>query len=114
MIDLSETTQESLSNRGFNCIVCGSALGFNHIPAQAWAKAFNTIADNGWVAFNVQKERWEDKSEASFLAWHPWVSEKNFFDIAETHEYQHRFYLDGRSLYYVAIIGQKLSNISQS
>ncbi|MDY7003433.1 MAG: methyltransferase domain-containing protein [Cyanobacteriota bacterium] len=111
LTNLSEATRETLNTRGFNCIVCGSALGFNHIPAQAWAKAFNAIAPNSWVAFNVQKERWEDKSEASFLAWHPWVDEKKIFEIAETHEYQHRFYLDGRSLYYVAIIGKKVGNI---
>ncbi|WP_324238540.1 class I SAM-dependent methyltransferase [Okeania sp.] len=107
LIDLSETTQEALANRGFNCIVCVSALGFNHIPAQAWAKAFNMIAPNSLVAFNVQKERWEDNSENSFLAWHPWVGEKNIFEITETHEYQHRIYMDGRPLYYIAIIGKK-------
>ncbi len=114
LIDLSETTQEALTSRGFNCIVCGSALGFNHIPAQAWAKAFNAIAPNSWVAFNVQKKRWEDEGETSFLGWHPWVGEKEIFEMTETHEYQHRFYLDGRPLYYVAIIGKKLGNISQS
>lgn len=111
---LSDRAREMLTSRGFNCIVCGSALGFNHIPAQGWATAFNAIAPNGWIAFNVQKERWEDTSEASFVAWHPWVGEKNIFEITETHDYQHRFYLDGRPLHYVAIIGRKQANITKS
>ncbi len=111
---LSPQTWEQLNNRGFNCIVCGSALGFNHIPAKAWATAFNLIADNSPIAFNVQKERWEDKSEASFLSWHPWVAKTDIFKITQTHEYQHRFYMDGRSLNYVAIIGTKQANISES
>lgn len=114
MTNLSETAREALTSRGFNCIVCGSALGYNHIPAPGWATAFNAIAPNGWIAFNVQKERWEDKSEASFVEWHPWVAKKKIFEIAQTHDYQHRFYMDGRSLDYVAIIGTKRANIQES
>lgn len=111
LTQLSAKTWDTLSSRGFNCIVCGSALGFNHIPALAWAKAYNMIAPNGWIAFNVQKERWEDKSENSFSAWHPWVAKTDIFEITQTHNYRHRFYMDGRSLEYVAIIGRKQSNI---
>lgn len=114
LTNLSKTVWEQLSNRGFNCIVCGSALGFNHIPALGWAKAFNAIAPNSWIAFNVQKERWEDKSSESFIAWHPWVTKTEVFEIVHAQEYQHRFYLDGRPLYYVAIVGTKEGNLPES
>lgn len=114
LTNLSETARQAISSRGFNCIVCGSALGFNHIPAPGWATAFNAIAPKGWIAFNVQKERWEDKNADSFAAHHPWVAETDIFEIAQTHEYQHRFYLDGRSLRYVAIVGIKQSNIPEN
>ncbi|AOX00090.1 methyltransferase type 11 [Moorena producens PAL-8-15-08-1] len=114
LTNLSHTAREGLNSQSFNGLVCGSALGFNHIPAQGWATAFNAIAPNGWIAFNVQKERWEDKSSASFLAWHPWVGKTDIFEIVETHEYQHRFHLDGRPLYYIAIIGKKRGNIPES
>jgi len=113
LTNLSDTVDKALRSRGFNCIVCGSALGFNHIPVGAWSTAFNTITPNSWVVFNVQKERWEDKSETSFLAWHPWVRSTDIFQITQTHDYQHRFYMDGRSLEYVAIIGTKQANISE-
>ena len=112
LMNLTETTQNALTKRGFNCMVCGSALGFNHIPAEAWAQAFNVITPNGWVAFNVQKELWEDKSEAYFLAWHSWVEEKHLFKMTQMHDYQHRLYLDGRPLDFVAIIAAKQGNIS--
>ncbi|OBQ32755.1 MAG: class I SAM-dependent methyltransferase [Dolichospermum sp. UKL201] len=110
--NLSETTKKALSSRSFNCMICGSALGFNHIPTSTWATAFNFILPNAWVAFNVQKECWEDKSETSFSAWYPWVLATDIFEITQTHNYQHRFYMDGRSLEYVAIIGTKQANIS--
>ena len=109
---LSSDTEKALSNRGFNCILCGSALGFNHIPPQTWGKAYSMISRNSLVAFNVQKERWEDKSEKSFSAYHPWVDDTSVFKIALTHNYQHRFYMDGRSLNYVAVIGSKQADIS--
>jgi 2-polyprenyl-3-methyl-5-hydroxy-6-metoxy-1,4-benzoquinol methylase len=112
--NLSETARDTLSSRGFNCMVCASALSFNHIPALGLASAFNLIAPNGWIAFNVQKERWEDKSETSFVASHPWVAETNIFEIAQMHDYQHRFHMDGRPLYYIAIIGTKRANIPKS
>lgn len=114
MTNPSEKAREALTSRGFNCIVCGSALGFNHIPARGWATAFNALAPNSWLAFNVQKQRWEDKGEASFEEWHPWVAKADIFEIVQTHDYQHRFYMDGRSLEYVAIIGTKRGNIEEN
>jgi SAM-dependent methyltransferase len=114
LTNLSETARETLSSRGFNCMVCASALTSNHVPPVGLATAFNLMAPNSWIAFNVKKELWEEKGEASFVAWHPWVAETDIFEIAQSHEYQHRFHLDGRPLYYIAIIGTKRSNIPKS
>ncbi|MFB2920809.1 MULTISPECIES: class I SAM-dependent DNA methyltransferase [Aerosakkonema] len=114
LTNLSEKTRDTLSRRGFNCLVCASALAFNHIPASGLASGFNLIAPNGWIAFNVQKERWEDKGETSFVASHPWVAETDIFEIVQRHNYQHRFHMDGRPLYYMAIIGTKRANIPRS
>ncbi|NEP52514.1 MAG: class I SAM-dependent methyltransferase [Moorea sp. SIO3C2] len=114
LTNLSNTAREGLNSQQFNCLICSAALGFNHIPAQGWATAFNAIAPDGWIVFNVQKERWDDESSASFVAWHPWVGKTEIFEIIETHEYQHRFHFDGRPLYYVAIIGKKRGNIPES
>ena len=111
LTNLSSTARNALSSRGFNCMVCGSALTSNHIPPLALATAFNLIAPNGSIAFNVQKEHWEEKGEASFVAWHPWVAKTDFFEITQMQDYQHRFHMDGRSLYYKAMIGTKRSNI---
>ena len=114
LTNLSETARDTLSSRGFNCMVCASALTSNHVPPLGLATAFNLMAPNSWIAFNVKKELWEEKGEASFVAWHPWVGETDIFEIAQMHEYQHRFHLDGRPLYYIAIIGTKRANIPKS
>lgn len=114
LANLSPDTQAALIQKKFNCIICGSALGFNHIPAQTWAKAFNVIAPNSWVVFNVQKKRWEDEGNNSFEAWHPWIKDQEIINVTQMHEYQHRLYLDGRPLYYVAILGTKVGDIPES
>lgn len=114
LTNLSETAQESLRSRGFNCMVCASALTSNHVPPLGLASAFNLIAPNSWIAFNVKKELWEEKGEASFVAWNPWVAETDIFEIVQSHEYQHRFHMDGSPIYYIAIIGTKRANIPKS
>jgi len=121
LTNLSETARDTLSSRGFNCMICGSALMIcgsaltsDHVPPLGLATAFNLMAPNSWIAFNVKKEVWEEKGEASFAAWHPWVVETDIFEIAQMDDYQHRFYLDGRPLYYKAIIGTKRANILKS
>lgn len=107
LTDLSETTQQKLNSRGFNCLVCCSALSKGHLPGDALSVALQAIAPNGWIAFNVPKYIWDNKGPGGLAQLHPWVAETNILDIVATHSYQHRIYMDGRSLEYVAIIGRK-------
>ncbi|NEO91082.1 MAG: class I SAM-dependent methyltransferase [Moorea sp. SIO3G5] len=110
LANLSQTAQEALTSRGFNCLVCCSALSSGHIPAEALTTALNAIAPSGWIAFNVAKKVWENKGAGGFVQLHPWVAETDSFEIITTHSYQHRIYMDGRPLEYVAIIGRKRSD----
>ncbi|MEM9540689.1 MAG: class I SAM-dependent methyltransferase [Cyanobacteria bacterium P01_E01_bin.42] len=111
--NLSEATEKTLSSKAFNCLICGSALGFNHIPASGWNTAFNAILPNSWIVFNVHREQWEDKGETSFVARHPWIANTEIFEIIEIRNFRYRFYLDGRSLHGSAIIGKKRTNITK-
>ena len=107
LTNLSKTTLLKLNKREFNCLVCCSALSRGHISADALSIALNTIAPNGWVAFNVPKYIWDNQGADGLVELHPWVAETDILDIVATHVYQHRIYTDGRSLEYVAIIGRK-------
>ena len=107
LTDLSEATQQELNSRGFNCLVCCSALSNGHVPADALSTALNAIAANGWIAFNIPKYIWENKGEGGLVQLHPWIARSDIMEIIATHPYQHRIYTDGRSLEYVAIIARK-------
>ncbi|MGB3511824.1 MAG: class I SAM-dependent methyltransferase [Microcoleaceae cyanobacterium] len=107
LTDLSKSTLLKLNPRRFNCLVCCSALSQGHVPADALSIALNAIAPNGWIAFNMPKYIWDNQGAGGLVQLHPWVAETDVLDILATHYYQHRIYMDGRSLEYVAIIGRK-------
>ena len=107
LANLSKITYEVLTNRGFNCLVCCSALSSGHIPNQALTTALNTIIPNGWIAFNVAKDVWENEGEGGFVQMHPWVAQTDMLELVTTNAYQHRIYMDGRPLEYIAVIGRK-------
>ncbi|AOY80723.1 class I SAM-dependent methyltransferase [Moorena producens JHB] len=111
LANLTETTKEALSRRGFNCLICCSALSNGHVPADALSVVYNQTAPDGWIAFNVAQYFWKDHTETGFQQQHPWVTDQNIFEVVQIQPYRHRFYTDGRPLEYVAIIGRKRSSI---
>ena len=109
--NLTEMTKQALNSRGFNSLICCSALSNNHIPAKALSVVFNQVVPNGCIAFNVAKYFWEDNTQTGFRQQHSWVEDHSIFEIMRMHSYRHRFYTDGRPLEYFAIVGRKKSNI---
>ena len=107
---LSEGASKALESRGFNCLVCCSAL--SHIPTLALSTAFNLIQPNGWLAFNVIPNDWHKRDANGFVGRHSWVGENDVFEVRGEYPYLHRYYMDGRPLEYVAIIGTKIGQIS--
>ena len=106
---LTEITKQALNRRGFNSLICCSALSNGHVPADALSVVFNQIAPNGLIAFNVAEYFWKDNSKAGFRHQHSWVENQSVFEIMRMHSYRHRFYTDGRPLEYLAIVGRKRS-----
>ncbi len=104
----------NLNRRGFNSLICCSALSNGHVPADALSVVFNQIAPHGWIAFNVAQYFWKDKTKAGFRHQHSWVEDQVIFEIMRMHPYRHRFYTDGRPLEYLAIIGRKRSSFLES
>ncbi|MDJ0675825.1 MAG: 50S ribosomal protein L11 methyltransferase [Calothrix sp. MO_167.B42] len=111
LTNLTEVTKQALNRRGFNSLICCSALSNNHIPAEALSVVFNQIVHDGWIAFNVAKYFWEDNTKTGFRQQHSWVEDPSIFQVVQMHPYRHRFYTDGRPLEYFAIVGRKQSNI---
>ena len=85
---LTERTKQTLNPRGFNCLICCSAL--SHVSADALKVVFNQIPPNGWIAFNLAQYSWEDNTEAGFRHQHSWGDNPAIFEIIQMHSYRHR------------------------
>ncbi len=107
---LTEMTKQALNGRGFNCLICCSALSQGHVPADALSVVYNQVAPDGFIAFNVAQYFWEDNTKTGFRQQHSWVEDKAVFEVIQKHPYRHRFYTDGRPLEYLAIVGRKRSS----
>jgi 2-polyprenyl-3-methyl-5-hydroxy-6-metoxy-1,4-benzoquinol methylase len=106
---VKKETSMALSKKGFNCLVCCSALPA--LPASAFVTAFNIIRPNAWIAFNVLKEIWEDSSAEGFFARHPWAVDRDVFELREQMYSLRRYTTHGRPLEEIIVVGTKKGNV---
>lgn len=112
--NLTEADRDELSSWACDCLVSVAALGFGDIPADAFLEAFNMIAKDGWVAFNV-KETFLDRSDDSGFS--QLIRElifSEYLDLYHLQRYRHRYSIEGEPLYYFALGGRKLANVAPS
>ena len=104
-----EALMKSLGGWDFNCLTTIAALGYDDIPVAAFHRAFNLIADGGWIAFNI-KETFLGESDSSGLAvFIKRLVAGEFMQLYHLERYRHRISIEGNPLYYCAVIGRKLA-----
>lgn len=104
---LDPSRLEELRNWHLDCMTTVAALGFSDIPPLAFAVAYNLIQQGGWIAFNI-KETFLNAADSSGFS--QLVKDMLLSDILEVHHlerYRHRISIDGRPLFYYAIVGKK-------
>jgi hypothetical protein len=111
---LSPDTRKELEAKGLNCLVTSGALGFGDIPASAFAEGYNLIATDGWIAFNIKEDFIEDNDSTGFSSLLSRMLERGILELRTRHRYCHRLSVDGRKLYYVAMVGLKRGPIPQA
>lgn len=112
LCSLSADEREELASWAPECLISVAALGFGDIPPQAFLEAFNLIARQGWVAFNI-KETFLDKGDDSgFSRLIRELISSKYLDLYHLQRYRHRFSLEGEPLYYFALGGKKNDHVS--
>ncbi|MFO7892508.1 MAG: class I SAM-dependent methyltransferase [Longimicrobiales bacterium] len=107
MGNLSDHEREELEAWNFDCLLTVAALGFGDIPAPVLAEGFNLVSDHAWIAFNI-KDTFLDPAEHSGFS--RMIRELIFSDYLELHHmerYRHRLAIDGKPLYYYAVVARK-------
>lgn len=107
---ISEEESTEIKNWQCNCLTTVAALGFEDIPPQAFVNAFNLVEEESWVAFNIKDDFLDETDKTGFSRLVKQMIFKDFLQLYHLERYRHRISIDGRALYYYAVIGKKKRN----
>ena len=88
-----------------------AALGFDDMPPEAFAEAYNAAAADAWVAFNIKADFIDQVDESGFRGLIRRMVREEVFEVAATRRYVHRLSMAGEPLEYVAVVGRKRSDV---
>jgi hypothetical protein len=108
---MSDSLREEMETESFNCLTTVAALGFGDIPPQAFAEGYNLLSTPAWVAFNIKESFLSEDDGSGFSILIKRMIKEGILDIHIQERYQHRLSMHGTPLYYVALVGRKISNI---
>ena len=108
--DLTALTDEQRRRLGAeapNCLTTVAALGFDDMPPEAFHAAYDIIADDGWVAFNIKADFLEDDDTTGFRRHIAALVRAGALEICDRRQYRHRLSMHREPLEYVALVGRK-------
>jgi len=111
--DPDPITQKKLVAWQFDCLSCVAALGFGDIPAKAFANAFNLVSPSGWIAFNIKESFLRESDLSGFSCLIKALLVNDALEVHHLERYRHRISIDGRPLFYYALVGRKKFNIPE-
>jgi len=114
MTDLPEDTARRLTSKKLNCLTTVATLGFGDIPPKAFSTALSLISTPGWLAFNIKEDFLYDRDDSGFARLIRELSRSEVIRIEAYRRYRHRLAIDGRPIYYVAMIASKQKKIPLS
>jgi predicted TPR repeat methyltransferase len=112
--DPDPITQKNLVAWQFDCLSCVAALGFGDIPAKAFANAFNLVSPSGWIAFNIKESFLRESDLSGFSRLIKALLVNDSLEVHHLERYRHRISIDGRPLFYYALVGRKKFDIPAS
>jgi len=110
---LNKDQQEEMASWSFDCLTTVAALGFGDIPPKAFASAFNTLTDEGWVAFNIKESFFDSSDTTGFSTAIRELIFSEYLELYHLERYRHRLSIEGEPLYYFAIAARKHGDIPQ-
>jgi SAM-dependent methyltransferase len=111
LTDLDEKTSERLHRHHLSLMTTVAALGFDDIPPQAFAEAYNHVADGGWVAFNIKEDFLDGGDQSGFHGLIANMMGKGVLEERARRSYHHRRSISGDPLTYVAVVGVKRADV---
>jgi hypothetical protein len=110
LTDVGSETAEELNRWRFDCLACVAALGFGDIPTKAFLNAFDLIPPGGWIAINIKDTFLLENDISGFSGLIKSFLLNDVLEIHHLERYRHRISIDGRPLYYYALVAKKKSS----
>ncbi len=114
LTNVPEEIEQSILKERLNTLVSVAALGFDDLPPLAYAKAFNMITEQGWIALNIKDQFFSSDDDSGFDKLLKRMIKEDILTILKKEKYCHRLAIDQTPLNYFAVVGRKNRNIPKS
>lgn len=108
---IPEPEHEELRSRRLNCLTSVAALGFDDIPPNAFAEAYNLIEEGGLVGFSLKEEMVAGDDSSGFSRLIDEGIVEGALEVKVEQRYRHRLAASGDPLYYVAMVAEKVRDL---
>ena len=97
----------------FDCLTCVAALGFGDIPPRAFFNAMKLVRTDGWLAFNIKESFLDHTEKTGFARLVRELIFSKYLDVYHLELYRHRLSMEGRQLFYYALVGRMTASIPE-
>ncbi len=112
LTDLRRDERDTLAGANLNTMTTVAALGFDDIPPRAFAVAYNFISTPGLVAFTIKEEFVAKRDSSGFSSLIRRMFDEELIRPLAEERYRHRLSVQGKPLYYVAFVAEKVGDVS--
>jgi hypothetical protein len=114
LTDLTPDQRDSFAEAELNTMTAVAALGFDDIPPDAFAAAYNLISTPGLAAFTIKEKFVTECDLSGFSRLIRRMLDGDVIRPLAEQRYQHRLSAQGEPLFYLAFVAEKLSDIPQA
>ena len=90
-----------------NCLTTVAALGFDDMPPEALQEAYDIVADDGWIAFNIKADFLDAEDATGFRRLIADLVRSEALKVCDRRRYRHRLSMHREPLDYVAVVGSQ-------
>ena len=104
---LTDDERRRLRAAAPNCLTTVAALGFDDMPPEALMEAYDIVADDGWIAFNIKADFLDAEDSTGFRRLIADLVHSEALEVCDRRRYRHRLSMHREPLDYVAVVGRK-------
>ncbi|MBV8992110.1 MAG: methyltransferase domain-containing protein [Pseudonocardiales bacterium] len=114
LTNLAPDQRDTLAEADINTMTTVAALGFDDMPPNAFASAYNFISTPGVTAFTIKEDFVATRDLSGFSNLIARMLDEEVIRPLAVQRYRHRLSVRGEPLYYMGYVAEKVSDITQA